>query len=109
MSRILLAFGKRKSGAHSIKESFLATSYEIYPKQVAPSPFCFISCLSGFYDWGNWEDTAAGPRTQGSWANYWSSTRNGGNSYNLNFSSSNLNPQNSNNRGNGFTLRCVAQ
>ena len=70
---------------------------------------CDLTFRSGNYDWGYNENTAAGPRNQQSNANYWSSTRNGGNSYDLNFNSGNLNPQNTDNRGWGLTLRCVAQ
>ncbi len=40
--------------------------------------------------------------------NYWSSTANNqNNAYNLNFNSNNLNPQNNNNRYNGFSVRLV--
>ncbi|MBQ3305871.1 hypothetical protein IJH02_00310 [Candidatus Saccharibacteria bacterium] len=43
-------------------------------------------------------------------ANYWSSTANSEvNAYNLNFNSDgNFNPQNNNNKYNGFAVRCVA-
>ena len=41
--------------------------------------------------------------------NYWSSTPNGANAYNLNINSSGVNPSNSNNRSNGFLVRCVAE
>ena len=64
---------------------------------------------SGVYDWGYVENTAAGPRVRRSLAYYWSSTRSGGNSYDLYFASGSLDPQNSDYRGWGFTLRCVAQ
>ena len=42
----------------------------------------------------------------GSNDNYWSSTVNGSNARNLNFNSSNAN-MNSNNRANGFSVRCL--
>ena len=71
--------------------------------------FFLLPLLSGNYDWGQIENTAAGPRNQQTEGDYWSSTRNGGNAYNLNFNSGNLNPQNNNVRGWGFTVRCVAQ
>ena len=46
----------------------------------------------------------------GSNGNFWSSTSNSApNAYNLNFNSNNLNPQNNNYKGNGRTVRCVAQ
>lgn len=42
----------------------------------------------------------------GSNGNYWSSTVNGTNARNLNFNSGNAN-MNSNNRANGFSVRCL--
>ena len=46
---------------------------------------------------------------QGSNGNYWSSVaNNNNNAYNLNLNSSNVNPQNNNNKWNGFSVRCVA-
>ena len=46
----------------------------------------------------------------GSNGNYWSSSPNSQtNGYNLNFNSGNVNPSNSNNRANGFPVRCVAE
>ncbi|MDR1881709.1 MAG: hypothetical protein LBR26_02870 [Prevotella sp.] len=40
-------------------------------------------------------------------SNYWSSSANNGtNAYNLNFNSSNVNPNN-NGRSNGYSLKCV--
>jgi len=45
---------------------------------------------------------------QGWYANYWSQSENSAtNGFNLNFNSSNVNPQNYNNKNNGFALRCV--
>jgi hypothetical protein len=41
--------------------------------------------------------------------NYWSSTVNSNNSYNMNFNSSNVNANNNNNRANGFSVRCVSE
>ena len=42
--------------------------------------------------------------------NFWSRTVNdSSNAYNLNFNSSNVNPQNNGNRGNGRSLRCTAK
>lgn len=41
---------------------------------------------------------------------YWSASPNSAtNGYNLNFNSTNANPQNTNNRGNGFPVRCVQE
>ena len=46
----------------------------------------------------------------GSNGNYWETSVNSSrNAYNLNFNSTNLNPANNNNKGNGFTVRCVAR
>ncbi|GHT14874.1 hypothetical protein FACS189426_21850 [Bacteroidia bacterium] len=44
---------------------------------------------------------------QGSNGNYWSVSISGTNAYNLNFNSGSVNPANSNNRANGFALRCI--
>jgi len=44
---------------------------------------------------------------QGTNGNYWSSSPNGTNGYNLNFKSSNINTSNNTNRANGLTLRCI--
>jgi hypothetical protein len=55
---------------------------------------------------GNRNRTSGGLNNQGANANYWASTPNGTNAYNLNFNSTNLNPQNNNNRANGFSVRC---
>ena len=44
----------------------------------------------------------------GSNGNYWSSTVSGTNARNLNFNSSNAN-MNSNNRANGFSVRCIKE
>lgn len=47
---------------------------------------------------------------EGSNGYYWSASPNSAtNGYNLNFNSGNVNPQNNNNRGNGFPLRCVQE
>jgi hypothetical protein len=56
---------------------------------------------------GNRNNSSAALNNQGSNGNYWSSTPNGTNSYNLNFNSSSVNPANNNNRANGFSVRCV--
>ena len=61
---------------------------------------------------------ASGNRNVGSgavsneWNNgyYWSASPNSvTNGYNLNFNSGNANPQNNNQRGNGFPVRCVQE
>ena len=45
---------------------------------------------------------------EGSNGNYWSSVLNSAdNAYNLNFNSTGVNPQNNNNRYNGFSVRAV--
>ena len=45
---------------------------------------------------------------EGSNGNYWSSSFNSAdNAYNLNFNSEGVNPQNNNNRFNGFSVRAV--
>jgi len=52
----------------------------------------------------NWNDASL--NNQGTNGNYWSSSPNGTNGYNMNFNSSNINPSNNNNRANGFSVRC---
>ena len=50
----------------------------------------------------------ASPNDRGSNGNYWSSSYNdSNNAYNLNFNSSNVNPQNNDNRRNGYSVRAV--
>lgn len=50
----------------------------------------------------------AGVNNGGSNGNYWSASPNGvGNARNVNFNSGNVNPQNNNNRRNGFSVRLV--
>ena len=69
------------------------------------SLFCF-----GFPRSGNYNYNSGGLNNRGSNGYFWSSRSNSAtNSYNLNFNASNLNPQNNNNKGNGFAVRCVAQ
>ncbi|MBR1796070.1 hypothetical protein IJ765_02310 [Candidatus Saccharibacteria bacterium] len=59
---------------------------------------------------GNYNYNSGGVANVGSNGNFWSSTSaSAPNAHNLNFNSNNLNPQNSNYKGNGFTVRCVAQ
>ena len=59
---------------------------------------------SGYY---NWESASRYGRD--SYGDYWESRiYSATNSNNLNFNSTNLNPQNGNNRGNGFSVRCVS-
>jgi len=56
---------------------------------------------------GNRNNSDATLNNQGSNGNYWSSSPNGTNAYNLNFNSGGVNPANNNNRANGFSVRCV--
>ena len=62
--------------------------------------------FSGYYNW-----VVGGLSSRGSGGGYWSSTPNSNyyNAYNLNFGSTNVNPQGSNNKPYGFTIRCVAR
>ncbi len=64
-----------------------------------------IFIRSGNY---NWTNGALNNRTGAGnfWSSYASSVTN---SRNLNFNSTNLNPQNNNNKGNGRAVRCVAR
>ena len=70
-------------------------------KKFGGSPLDFV--YTGNYNYNN-----GSLNNEGSNGNYWSRTANSGtNAYNLNFNSSNVNPQNNLNRGYGFALRCV--
>ena len=70
---------------------------------VIAEPLHFIR--SGGYSWNG-----GSLNLQGAYGNFWSAAaKDGTNAYNLNFNSSNLNPQNTNNKGNGLTVRCVAR
>ena len=61
--------------------------------------------FSGLYNWVN-----GGLNNRGTNGNYWSSTPYAStNAHNLNFNSTNVNPQNGNNKTNGLTVRCVAR
>jgi len=56
---------------------------------------------------GNRNNSTAGYYNQGTNGNYWSSSPNGINGYNVNISSTQVNPLNNNNRANGFSVRCL--
>ena len=59
---------------------------------------------------GNRNNTDGTLNNRGNNGNYWSSTENSTNAYNLNFNSSNVNPANSFSlRTYGFTVRCIAE
>lgn len=67
--------------------------------------FVHIVAFIGNYNWNN-----GGIHNVGMNGNWWSSTvTNATNARNLNFNASNVNPQNNNNKGNGFAVRCVSQ
>jgi uncharacterized protein (TIGR02145 family) len=55
---------------------------------------------------GNRNNADGSLNNVGSNGNYWSSTVNGTNTWNLNFNSGNAN-MNNNNRANGFSVRCL--
>ncbi|MBU6426743.1 four helix bundle protein [Patescibacteria group bacterium] len=55
-----------------------------------------------------YRDNSSGSlNNQGGNGNYWSSSVSGTNAFNLNFNSSGVNPSNTNNRANGFSVRCI--
>ncbi len=56
---------------------------------------------------GNRNRTSGGMNNVGSNGRYWSSSVTGTNARNLNVNSGDVNPANSNNRGNGFSVRCL--
>ena len=81
----------------------IRTAYNIQEtdsdSRIRPLPLSFIR--SGNYNLGSLNN-------RGSNGNYWSAVGNSStNAYNLNFNSGNLNPQNGNNKYNGFAVRCV--
>ena len=68
-----------------------------------PVHFAPLSLVrAGWYNYGNGDLGYKGGN-----GFYWESKANGTNAYNLNFNSGNLNPQNNNNKGNGFSIRCL--
>jgi hypothetical protein len=56
---------------------------------------------------GNRNNADGSLNNAGGNGNYWSSSVVGTNAYNLNFDSGSVNPANNNNRGNGFSVRCL--
>jgi len=56
---------------------------------------------------GNRNNGSGSMNNLGSNGNYWSSSINGANANNLNFNTGGVNPGNNNNRGNGFSVRCL--
>ena len=59
---------------------------------------------------GNRNNSDGTLNNQGSNGNYWSATENNStNGYNLNFNSTNSNPDNNNDKANGFSVRCVQE
>ena len=56
---------------------------------------------------GNRNNGSGSMNNLGSNGNYWSSSGNGANAFNLNFNTGGVNPGNNNNRGNGFSVRCL--
>ena len=64
-----------------------------------------LSPRSGNYNYAN-----GGINNQRSNGNFWEGQANSTtNARNLNFNSTNLNPQNTNNKGNGFSVRCLVR
>ncbi|MBR0402963.1 hypothetical protein IJI55_00210 [Candidatus Saccharibacteria bacterium] len=69
-----------------------------------------LSTLGFTKYYGNWNWNNASENNQGSNGNFWSGTPSAEtNAYNLNYNSGGVNPQNNNNKGNGFSIRCVAR
>ena len=56
---------------------------------------------------GNRNNGDGSLNNQGGNGNYWSSSPSGTNASNLNFNGSTVNPANTNNRANGFSVRCL--
>ena len=95
----LLLFLCRVSRSSSVVRTRLAV--------VPLSPLITQRCQGyrpGNYNWSN-----GALNNRGTNGNFWSSVGySSTNAHNLNFNSSNFNPQNGNNKGNGFSVRCVA-
>ena len=107
----------RVSGGNLLVES-VSVKFSRTPIQGKIATF-FKSVLMGkyksFYEYchllpasGNRNNSNGTLNNRGNNGNYWSSTENGTNAYNLNFNSGSVNPANNNNRLNGFSVRCVA-
>jgi uncharacterized protein (TIGR02145 family) len=108
----------RVSGGNLLVES-VSVKFSRTPIQGKITTF-FKSVLMGkyksFYEYchllpasGNRNNSNGTLNNRGNNGNYWSSTENGTNAYNLNFNSGSVNPANNNNRLNGFSVRCVAE
>ena len=92
----------RPSGTEKDCGSSVASSRG--PRPAVPRAAAFGVCFGPAA--GN--RNGAGVNNGGSNGNYWSASPNGaGNARNVNFNSGNVNPQNNNNRRNGFSVRLV--
>ena len=107
----------RVSGGNLLVES-VSVKFSRTPIQGKIATF-YKSVLMGkyksFYEYchllpasGNRNNSNGTLNNRGNNGNYWSSTENSTNAYNLNFNSGSVNPANNNNRLNGFSVRCVA-
>ncbi len=95
--------GKTKSMPYGFYAVLPYVSRDIMEKNTL-----FIQSNVYFVYGGNWNGSS---NNVGSNGNYWSSVvKSSNNAYQLNFNvNGNLNPQNNNNRNNGYSLRCVAR
>ncbi len=102
---------RAQASVRSKSNNPLALSEEFCPKQGHISQLhqknCAINSEVIISLAGNRNNSSAALNNQGSNGNYWSSSPNGTNAYNLNFNSSSVNPANNNNRANGFSVRCI--
>ena len=95
-------YGKYKIGTYVYEGDYNYNSYPAYDG-LDILPLSFLR--SGYYGWSN-----GARNNRGSYGYCWGSrAASGTNAYNLNFNLNNFNPQNNNNKGNGFSVRCVAR
>jgi hypothetical protein len=87
-----------------LADTFAKTFNELYSLQINAflTSSTWRGVYSGIFNPGN------GLQVQSSQGYYWSATANSStNGYNLNFTTSSVNPANTNNKYNGFAVRCV--
>ena len=101
---------RKLRGYYPTKDNFvtlITTTYGITSSsagstKLRSSPLDFA--YTGYYN------TSGSLNNETTNGNFWSRTVNdSSNAYNLNFNSSNVNPQNNGNRGTGRSLRCTAK
>ncbi|GHT48814.1 hypothetical protein FACS189440_13290 [Bacteroidia bacterium] len=77
------------------------------PVKIISVYFCVFTLF--FPAAGNRNNSNGALNNVGLNGNYWSSTTAGTGAYNLNINSGRVYPSNINNRGNGFSVRCISE